>query len=288
MKIIYLNEADIETTSEYSRGEDERRAKATELFKTSDNVEFIKPIEDIVIDSIVNFGTENNDFLDFVLNIRFPIKANQKDHFDFLYRNSKLYDFDKEWFYKRSLYNRPLDDFKYTVNAFNTASDKTKLRNYFRDTSKIDINEFYTPSGEIKPAGRNGAEGDTIWNVIENWGKDNTFEESRHVSLQTIFDQNNVAEYNQGDTLYKWIKDNQSKFKYNPRHDIDMYKLALNILFDPDLSNISSSDPKAKQKLETRRARDYLLRTKEFIDDSDLAHTAETAVQILDVLINRI
>lgn len=288
MKIIYLNEADIETTSEYSRGEDKRRAKAEELFETSDNVEFIRPIKDIVIDSIVNFGRENNEFLEFVLNIKFPIKRNQVNLFDFLYRNSKRYDLDKDWFYKPSLYNRSLDDFKYTVNAFNTASDKTKLRNYFRDTSKIDINEFYTPSGEIKPAGRNGAEGDTIWNVIENWGKDNTFEESRHVSLQTIFDQHNVSEYNQGDTLYKWIEDNRNKFKYTPRYDIEMYKLALNVLFDSDLSNISSSDPKAKQKIETRKARDYLLRTKEFVDDSDLAQTAETAVQILDILINRI
>jgi hypothetical protein len=72
------------------------------------------------------------------------------------------------------LFDRSDKEFRYTLNAFNLFSQPNKAKNYLKDTSKIDLSEFMN-GDVVKPAGLNGETGDTIFNTIEGWAKDNEY-----------------------------------------------------------------------------------------------------------------
>lgn len=131
-------------------------------------------IRPVVIDCILKYGLDpkRNKFLEFVtsLTIDMPDASTYKQKMLYVYNaweNKKL-DLKLSVLNNASLYNRSYKDFQYTLNAFNTFSRKDKASLYFKNTKVVNINEFM--NGDIiKPAGIDGREGDTIYNVIEKW-----------------------------------------------------------------------------------------------------------------------
>ena len=70
-----------------------------------------------------------------------------------------------------SLWNRNVEDFTYTLRAFDVVQDKNKLKKYFKRIDGIDISGFMLPDGSIKPAGSEATadDMDTIYGTIEFW-----------------------------------------------------------------------------------------------------------------------
>ena len=84
-------------------------------------------------------------------------------------RPTKKYAF----IFEPSLYERDYQDFKYTVNVFLICMDPCEIEKFLVDTSVVDISCFYDENGKIKPAGLDRVPGDTIYQLIESWSKDN-------------------------------------------------------------------------------------------------------------------
>lgn len=80
-----------------------------------------------------------------------------------------------DWLYNPSLYET--DRLSYVVGAFITFSDKKWVAKHLLDTSVVDLAEFYNEDGTIKEAGNQGVDGDTIYNIIEQWCNGNENEE---------------------------------------------------------------------------------------------------------------
>lgn len=68
-----------------------------------------------------------------------------------------------------SLYDRDYDDFIYTLVAFSTLSSEEFVNANLKDPSVVDLKQFYDSEGRIKPAGRNGEPGDTIYRTQAKW-----------------------------------------------------------------------------------------------------------------------
>lgn len=148
-------------------------------------------IRPIIIHSIMIAGLDpkRNKFLDFICNIPFKMTDSKiyKEKMQYLYEsyNNKRIDIKSTALipilYNESLWKRSLEDFRYTLNAFNMFSQPRLYKAYLKDTDKtkrVTINAFMNGK-EIKDAGIDGKAGDTIYNQIEEWAKDNeyTFDE---------------------------------------------------------------------------------------------------------------
>lgn len=148
-------------------------------------------IRPIIIHSMMIAGLDpqRNKFLDFVCKIPFkmPDAKTYKGKMQYLYDsyNNKKIDIKSNILlpilYNESLWSRSLEDFRYTLNAFNMFSQPSLYKSYLKDTNKnvkVSISQFIN-GDEIKPAGIDGRPGDTIYNQIEEWAKDNeyTFDE---------------------------------------------------------------------------------------------------------------
>ena len=148
-------------------------------------------ITPIIIHSMMIAGLDpqRNKFLDFVCKIPFKMlnAKTYKDKMQYLYDsyNNKKIDIKSNTLlpilYNESLWGRSLEDFRYTLNAFNMFSQPSLYKSYLKDTDKnvkVSISQFMN-GDKIKPAGIDGSSGDTIYNQIEEWSKDNeyTFDE---------------------------------------------------------------------------------------------------------------
>lgn len=71
-----------------------------------------------------------------------------------------------------SLFHRNVQEFIYTVKAFEIALNPKKLSKYFHDWENISTADLYDKSGRIKPAGGPATHDDigTIFGTIESWG----------------------------------------------------------------------------------------------------------------------
>lgn len=77
-----------------------------------------------------------------------------------------------------SLFYRNEKDFEYTVKVWDILTSPTKLKQFIKDASVVDINELYEngkSGGKIKPAGNESSATDTgtIYGVIEAWSDGN-------------------------------------------------------------------------------------------------------------------
>ena len=148
-------------------------------------------ITPIIIHSMMIAGLDpqRNKFLDFVCKIPFKMldAKTYKDKMQYLYDsyNNKKIDIKSTTLlpilYNQSLWSRSLEDFRYTLNAFNMFSQPSLYKSYLKDTDKnvkVSISQFMN-GDKIKPAGIDGSSGDTIYNQIEEWAKGNeyTFDE---------------------------------------------------------------------------------------------------------------
>lgn len=80
-----------------------------------------------------------------------------------------------DWLHNASLYESK--NLTYVLRMFITFSDKKFVKTHFLDDSVIDLKRFYNEDGTIKDAGDATTEGDTIYNIVEEWGKDNINQE---------------------------------------------------------------------------------------------------------------
>lgn len=131
-------------------------------------------IRPIIVKDILKYGLDpkRNPFLNFISNltIEMPDAATYKQKMQYIYDayENKQIDLKMPVLNNASLYSRNYKDFQYTLNAFKIFSDPKKVALYFKDTSKADISQFMD-GNNIKPAGIDGREGDTIYNAIEAW-----------------------------------------------------------------------------------------------------------------------
>ena len=100
-----------------------------------------------------------------------------------------------EWLYNPSLYES--DRLTYIVNAFIMFSDQKYLKTHLLDTSVVDLKCFYNEDGTIKEAGNADTDGDTIYNTIEKWCKDNenleVYAEERRIQEEKIKEEKEKA-----------------------------------------------------------------------------------------------
>ena len=86
---------------------------------------------------------------------------------------------DKDFYYNPSLYQRPKEDFEYTVKVLEIISEQSYFEAICEDTGKeipYEPEKFMAmmldENGNIKPAGLGGPEkgqwGDTVWNAFSS------------------------------------------------------------------------------------------------------------------------
>lgn len=140
-------------------------------------------IHPLIVDSILIYGIspKSNDFLDFVLKL--DIKMTAKSYLPQMtyvynsYKNNNIDLKNCEVLFNPTLYRgRNINEFRYTLNCFCLLPKQAG--NYLKDTSKVNLTMFLKggkdlATSPIKAAGIDGREGDTIFNVIEEWAKDN-------------------------------------------------------------------------------------------------------------------
>ena len=127
--------------------------------------------------SYFGIDPENNPFMKLLDELEFSPKSEYIDNFNKLSELQQAHDVDLSHDYLReeSLYDRNVQDFEYTVFAFETVMNPQELSKYFIDTTDISADQFRDDNGDILPAGKKGDTGlDTIYGIIEQWGtKDN-------------------------------------------------------------------------------------------------------------------
>lgn len=145
--------------------------------------------------TLLGIDPKYNPFWDVLPNIIDNVKATQK-HVPYLTSMIKLYNSGeisdntikslagksikptepRQYLGNVSMYYRNLAEFEYTARAFEIVLDPKKLSTFIKDTSKVDIQDFYD-GNEIKPAGldekgtrdTSAHETHTIKAVIEWW-----------------------------------------------------------------------------------------------------------------------
>lgn len=95
-----------------------------------------------------------------------------------IFLEEECVDYSQEFYRNPSLYDRPMEDFKFTVRLLDFASHEYKLSERLYDTSVVDFNQLFDTNGNIKPVGKGGAENgfygfDYLWNVIRSWEGEN-------------------------------------------------------------------------------------------------------------------
>ena len=148
-----------------------------------------RPLDEIIETSIMEDGlNRSNDFLYFVLdwnNKKAMSSSDANKKFTYLHdahKNNQL-DINSELYENESLFNRPLDEFKYTVNILNMMN-QGKLGEYLRDPDLAELKHLYKDGqvgGELKDAGikQKDAEGKvtdpnkakTIFSTVEVWSR---------------------------------------------------------------------------------------------------------------------
>ena len=80
------------------------------------------------------------------------------------------YDRSLRYLLEPSLWQRNLQEFKYTVNLFEIFLDSGKLRSYFKDIDGIEEKDLYL-DGKIKPVGSksNPTDLDTLYGTVKSW-----------------------------------------------------------------------------------------------------------------------
>ena len=148
------------------------------------------------------FAIWANPFLKLLKQLNFTMDDNMCKNVASLYSlayGPSNIDLKQQYLTTGSLYDRDEKEFTYTVQVFDRVSNSSKLKSYFKDTSKIDISHLYDASNHVKPAGiydkqvdyknsKNSSDGSTvrqmlppkyqstIYGTVESWsvgGNDN-------------------------------------------------------------------------------------------------------------------
>lgn len=190
-------------------------------------------IHDVLAQSILDLGaTEGkNGFLKFANKLKFSMpKAREfKQKALYLYGGykNKRIDLTHEYLTNPTLWNRSDNDFTKAVNAFEICMSPKYAKNYLKDPSVIDINEFFN-GDTIKPT-------KDILNVVDSWAKGNEYSEDeraqRGTSDSTLIKLIGERKWNK-DTFTSAINQalaDTGKFKLE--HNREFYESIINDLF---------------------------------------------------------
>ena len=126
--------------------------------------------------SLKLFGIDpkENPFIHFTDKLVDSVHLSKTDDklFDILVdmHQQRLIDLNHSYLVDPRLYQRSPEEFQYTVNVFETVLDPSRLNRYFKDTSRISVDQIYD-KGFIKPAGNESTGDDisTIFGTVESW-----------------------------------------------------------------------------------------------------------------------
>jgi hypothetical protein len=202
---------------------DERVKFVSERIFPHDIFKNLYGVQPIIMDSIHKHGLDpsTNFFLNFVTSLNVPMtNAKSRPKLQYIYDSylNKRIDLHMPVLKNPSLYDRSDREFQYTLNAFYMMSDIRRAAVYIKDTSEVDTKEFLIDgtneaTATIKPAGlTSNRNGDTIYNVIEKWTKDNEYspEEIAKKKQKEEEEKNNKDKKQDGDskkdavTATKW------------------------------------------------------------------------------------
>ena len=176
--------------------------------------------------SLKLFGIDpkENPFIHFTDKLVDSVHLSKTDDklFDILVdmHQQRLIDLNHSYLVDPRLYQRSPEEFQYTVNVFETVLDPSRLNRYFKDTSRISVDQLYD-KGIIKPAGNESTGDDisTIFGTVESWSgadsendkpsqnsKDVHFSaaELKEAKKHPIFSYDNIpkAEHVEGNLIY--------------------------------------------------------------------------------------
>lgn len=237
--------------------------RITSAMKTLYNVvgkvgfRYIEPIFNVISESLSRYGfnTTNNGFLWFVIKFAElqPFRINEQmiplfNKLLDLYANGSI-TLKEDFLFDESLYKRNENEFEYTVKALKMFSDEDIASKYFYDTSKISEDLLWTKNhSSILPAGINGEDGNTIYNVIEKLSA----QDGKRVALRKIIKKANIAEKQVPAYLYSIIDNNFGdaieEYSIQPKFDAEQYHSALIELYSNDPGNANNAESEVKRK----------------------------------------
>ena len=186
--------------------------------KTVDNYNAkIKPIEDLIIKSILDFDLQLIRFLD---KAKFQLKSKHIPHLEYIseqFKNNEVNVSDKNildiLINHEELFNRTLSDFKYSVFILDVLNDKNKAKNYFKNISDINI-KLIMPSNKVLSATE-------IYTIVDDltrkFGKDSGKVSNKKFTITQFLNQQNIS----GDTilmlqyLFKYLNMYSNSIKNN-------------------------------------------------------------------------
>lgn len=163
---------------EWNRASYDRRYQMTQQIIDKYNKPGLENILPAIYDNFNYFGIDKNSnpYMKLLDELEFSPTEQQNDAFKLIskYQKSGKVDLSHDYLRWPSLYNRPLKDFEYTLNAFEIVMNRDEVSQFFNDITNIESSQFVDPeTGDILPAGKPGDTGiDTIYGVIEQWTRD--------------------------------------------------------------------------------------------------------------------
>lgn len=156
---------------------------ANEFIEKNDSLKRHTGAKDLIVDSITVKGpsTKDNLFLTYMSNLPFDIvDDNYASNLKYVYEAYLKGNIDLKHPYlnNESLYDRGFDDFRQTVNAFETVYDKKKLASYLKDTSVANVSEFMD-GNKIKSA-------KDILMIVDSWAVDNEYSQEERANTQKV------------------------------------------------------------------------------------------------------
>lgn len=207
--------------------------------------------------SAYGIDPHKNAVMEYLNRIEFPVTGKMNPQFEKLFDMyiRGLVDLSHEYLTNASLFNRDVDEFEYTVNAFEVIMDKNEIKKFFTDTTEVSEDKFFD-GNKIKPAGSEDTADDTstIYGTIEDlqnkFGKE---KDNNIFSLKNVFArfQMNIKEPKAIDTVTSWISslaNNEKTAKYyTPKENNPEYYATL---FDKIMKSVLQNNNKNKKDQE--------------------------------------
>lgn len=213
------------------------------------------------------FGIDpnKNDFIGLLDRLTFPVT---KDLNSYFLQLSKMVvtdsvDLSKDYLAEKSLYDRSLEDFIYTVRLFDTVNQRHKLAKFFKDTTNINEKALYVDGSttEIKPVHTTDDGLDSLFGTVESWSGEDGKNDSHYdemekggYSLQQALQQQGVPETGTNHIVKQWLNKyfNQAREIYDTimSDDVSYYNDLLDLILEGK-GNVVSSTKLARAKKNT-------------------------------------
>lgn len=214
---------DEETIKNYSRMNDSEKVQIVDDYIEKSGNNNIRPLKNTIRYTFDRWGIDpdKNDFYNYWWKLSFTPKGKELQNFDDftqMVSDKEIKNIYKDWFNDETLFDRTPQEFEYTVKAFEIASNPQELRKFFKDTTNIGIEDFYSDDGKIKSAGNSRTADDvnTIYGTIESWSSssdensldnDLKHDEIGSYSLRDVLNRFSISDKDAVKVVSKWISD---------------------------------------------------------------------------------